>query len=178
MEQSARAQLRNLRIAPRKVRLVADLVRGKSVQEAERILRALPQKSALPMAKVLKSAVANAGQVVSAPPERSLYIARLLVNEGAKLKRSMPRSRGQAFRIQKKTSHIFLVLESAPLASGGRQKDDKLLMRETEGARPREEAKEAQGTRKPASAHRLLAKKEKAGKSTTVLKRIFRRKSI
>ena len=178
MEQSARAQLRNLRIAPRKVRLVADLVRGKSVQEAERILRALPQKSALPMTKVLKSAVANAGQVISASSERSLYIARLLVNEGAKLKRSMPRSRGQAFRIQKKTSHIFLVLESAPLASGGRQETDKPRMQETEAPQIHEGLKEAKGARKPSSSLHPLAKKTKAGKSTTLLKRMFRRKSI
>lgn len=167
--------MKNLRIAPRKVRLVADLIRGKNAQDAERVLRLLPNASALPMAKVLKSAMANALQVLSAGA-RDLYVARLLVNEGTKLKRFMPRSRGQASPIQKKTSHILIELgmkvgaESAG-APGAKQK---------ESSEP-ERQKEAKSRKAPARGARVLGPKKeeaKTGKPSTILKRMFRRKSI
>lgn len=105
------AKLNYLRIAPRKVRLVADLIRGKTVEEAETLLSYLPQKSALPLVKLLKSAIASAKNNFQLEPA-NLYIAKIMVNEGPKLKRWRPRARGQAYEIQKKTSHIVLVLES------------------------------------------------------------------
>ncbi len=105
------AKLNYLRIAPRKVRLVADLIRGKTVEEAETLLSFLPQKSALPLVKLLKSAIASAKNNLQLEPA-NLYIAKIMVNEGPKLKRWRPRARGQAYEIQKKTSHIVLVLES------------------------------------------------------------------
>jgi large subunit ribosomal protein L22 len=107
------AKLRYLRIAPRKVRLVADLIRGKSVSEAETILNSLSKKSALPLSKLLKSAIANAKNNFQLNPTK-LYISKITVDEGPKLKRWRPRARGQAYEIQKKTSHITLVLEEKP----------------------------------------------------------------
>ena len=102
-------KLRNLRIAPRKTRLVADAVRNKSVDEAQGILNFMIKKAAQPLLKLLKSALANAKnnfQLDSA----NLYISKITVDEGTKFKRWMPRARGQASEIQKKTSHVTLVL--------------------------------------------------------------------
>jgi large subunit ribosomal protein L22 len=104
------AKLRYLRIAPRKVRLVADLIRGRSVGEAENILSFTTKKASLPLLKLLKSAVANAKNNFQLAKE-NLYISQILVDEGPKLKRWMARARGRADEIQKKTSHITLCLD-------------------------------------------------------------------
>ena len=104
------AKLKYLRIAPRKVRLVTDLVRGKKVSEALTLLEFLPQKSSPIFAKLLKQAIASAKHNFQLD-ESNLYISKILVDEGPKLKRWMSRARGQANEIQKKTSHITLVLK-------------------------------------------------------------------
>jgi len=103
------AKLRYLRIAPRKVRLVADLVRGKSVEEATHILNFTRKRAAKPILKLLNSAIANASHNFQLKKE-NLYISKIVVNEGPKLKRWRPRARGVTYEIQKKTSHITLVL--------------------------------------------------------------------
>lgn len=103
------ARLQYLRIAPRKVRLVADLIRGKSIEQAQNILNFTIKKAASPLLKLLNSAVANAKnnfQLESA----NLFISKIEVNEGPKYKRWQPRARGQVSEIQKKTSHVNLVL--------------------------------------------------------------------
>ncbi len=105
-----KAQLSNLRIAPRKVRLVADMIRGKSAQHAQAILSFTPKRAVKPILKLLESALANAKNNLKLETT-NLYISKIEVNEGSKLKRMMPRARGQGFEIQKKTSHIILVLE-------------------------------------------------------------------
>ncbi len=104
------AKLNYLRIAPRKVRLIADLIRGKSTKEAETILHFQVRRASGPMAKLLKSAIANAKNNFKLK-EEGLYISKITVDEGPKLKRSRPRARGRAYEIQKKTSHITLVLD-------------------------------------------------------------------
>ncbi len=104
------AKLRYLRIAPRKVRLVADLVRGKSVEEAQKILDFLTKKASIPLTKLLKQAIANAKNNFQLDP-LNLFISKITVDEGPKFKRWRPRSRGQAYEIQKKTSHITLILD-------------------------------------------------------------------
>lgn len=104
------AKLRYLRIAPRKVRLVADLIRGKSVKEAQSILDFSSKKAAGPIKKLLKNSIANNKSNFQLDQD-SLYISKITVDEGPKLKRWRPRARGKAAEIQKKTSHISLVLE-------------------------------------------------------------------
>jgi len=104
------AKLRYLRIAPRKVRLVADLIRGKSVEEAQIILNFTQKRAASPILKLLKQATTNAKNNFQLK-EENLFISKILVNEGPKLKRVFPRARGSADTIQKKASHIILVLE-------------------------------------------------------------------
>jgi len=104
------AKLNYLRISARKVRLVADLIRGKKVEKAQNILKFVSKRATLPLAKLLKSAMANAKNNFGLD-ENNFYISKILVNDGPKLKRFMPRARGQAYEIQKKTSHIVLVLK-------------------------------------------------------------------
>ena len=104
------AKLRYLRIAPRKVRLVADLIRGKRIEEAQNILNFKVKKAALPLLKLLRSATANAKNNFQLD-ESNLYIAKILVDEGPKYKRWRARARGRADEIQKKTSHITVVLD-------------------------------------------------------------------
>lgn len=104
------AKLRYLRIAPRKVRLVADLIREKSVEEAENILNFTTKKATLPLLKLLKQATANAKNNFQLAKE-SLYISKILVDEGPKLKRWIASARGRADEIQKKTSHLTITLD-------------------------------------------------------------------
>lgn len=104
------AKLRYLRIAPRKVRLVADLIRRKSAEEAKNILNFTTKKAASVILKLLKSAVAN-GKNNFQLEEGNLYIQKILVDEGPRFKRWFPRARGKADEIQKKTSHITIILE-------------------------------------------------------------------
>jgi len=104
-----KAKLKHLRMAPRKVRLMADLIRGKTTQEAQTILNFSVRGASSPLSKLLKSAIANAKNNLGVD-DTNLYISKITVDEGPKIKRWQPRSRGQAFEIQKKTSHIILVL--------------------------------------------------------------------
>lgn len=108
------AKIKYLRIAPRKVRLVANLIRGKKIEEAQAILKFAKKRGAHPLSKLLNSAVANAKNNFQLDP-KNLYISKITVDEGQKYKRWMPRARGTAYEIQKKTSHITIVLaEIAP----------------------------------------------------------------
>jgi large subunit ribosomal protein L22 len=111
------AKLNYLRIAPRKVRLVADLIRGKKVEVAKNILSFTKKKAAEPLLKLLNSALANARNNFSLDPG-NLFISKILVNEGPKEKRYMPRARGRATPIEKKTSHIFLELSEIKEKNG------------------------------------------------------------
>lgn len=106
----AKAIARTVRIAPRKVRLVVDLVRGKSVAEAAAILRLTPKASSGVVEKVLKSAAANAVNNLKMD-QSNLYVKEAYVDEGPTLKRYLPRAKGSGNRILKRTSHITIVLE-------------------------------------------------------------------
>ena len=108
------ARVRHIRVTPQKARRVVDLVRGKNAQEALAILKFAPQAASEPIFKLVASAIANAR--VKADNENlrlnedELVIARAFVDEGATLKRFRPRAQGRAFRINKRTSHITVVL--------------------------------------------------------------------
>jgi large subunit ribosomal protein L22 len=103
-----KAFLKNYRQSPRKVRLVADFIKGKRISEAFVFLDTLPKKAALPIQKLLASAVANAKQ--AGISEKDLFVANVTVDKGIVMKRSMPRARGSASRINKRTSHVVLTL--------------------------------------------------------------------
>lgn len=105
-----KAKLSFARIAPRKVRLVADMIRHKDVNEAMNLLTFVNKRSAPVIKKLLKSAVANADQKNVIDVD-TLYVKHISVDQGPTLKRFMPRAQGRATEIRKKTSHINLVLE-------------------------------------------------------------------
>ena len=106
----ARAKATFERIAPRKVQIVLDLIRNKPAEEAMAILKFTPKAACEPVAKLLKSAMANAENNFDMDVTR-LYVAECSVSQGPTLKRIRPRAHGRAFRINKKTSHINLVLK-------------------------------------------------------------------
>lgn len=105
-----KATAKTVRIAPRKVRLVLDLIRGKDVKEAAAILQFTPNHASDAVAKVLKSAVANATNN-NQLDENKLFVKACYANEGITMKRFMPRAKGSASEILKRTSHITVVVE-------------------------------------------------------------------
>ncbi|EDS76473.1 50S ribosomal protein L22 [Clostridium novyi A str. 4552] len=106
----ARAIAKYVRMSPRKVRVVLDLVRGKNVSEAFAILKYTPKDAATVVLKVLKSAVANAENNFNLDVNK-LYIAEAYANQGPTLKRFRPRAQGRAYSIMKRTSHVTLVVK-------------------------------------------------------------------
>ena len=106
----AKAMARTVRIAPRKARLVIDLIRGKQVGEAYAILKHTPKAASPIVEKVLKSAIANAENNHHMAHEK-LYVAEIYANQGPTLKRIRPAAKGSAVRIRKRTSHITIVLK-------------------------------------------------------------------
>ena len=106
---SARAIARDVRVTPRKVRLVIDLVRGKGVKEALGILANTNKAASTPVAKLIKSAAANATNNFGLDLE-TLYVAEIYANEGVKMKRYLPRAKGSASGLVKRASHITVVV--------------------------------------------------------------------
>ena len=102
----ATATLRYLKASPQKVRLVADLVRGKKVEEALAILRFTRKASAKDLAKLLRSAITNAENKEKAPDIDELVVSKIYVNEGPREKRIQPAPMGRAYRIQKRKAHV------------------------------------------------------------------------
>ena len=106
----AKAQLNYLRISPRKVQIVLDLIRGKDAKLAMAILKHTPKAASEPLAKLLKSAMANAENNHEMDPER-LYVSEVYATPGPIIKRIMPRAQGRAFRINKRTSHVTITVK-------------------------------------------------------------------
>ena len=114
----ARAVARHVRVTPQKARRVIDLIRGKQATDAVSVLKFAPQGAAEPILKVLESAIANARfKAVAAAvrfDERDLIIASAFIDEGPTMKRFRPRAQGRAGRINKRTSHITVVVAPKP----------------------------------------------------------------
>ena len=105
-----KATAKTVRISPRKTRLVLDLIRGKDVKEAAAILKFIPNKGGEVVTKVLKSAVANATHN-NQMDEEKLFVKACYANEGITMKRYMPRAKGSASSIMKRTCHITVVVD-------------------------------------------------------------------
>jgi len=106
----SKAYLKQVRLTPRKAQLVADLIRGKGINEALADLRFLPRRNAaLIFSKLISSAAANANDKGQVDLD-SLYVKSVIVNKGPTMKRWRPRAKGSAFKIEKKTSHVSVVL--------------------------------------------------------------------
>ena len=107
--EEVKAQARFVRVAPRKARAAADLIRNKDVDEALSILRYTPHRAAGVVAKVVKSAAANAENNFEMK-RAGLFVDRIYVDEGPVFKRVQPRARGRRFLIRKRTSHITVIV--------------------------------------------------------------------
>lgn len=105
------ARLNDYRQSPRKVRLVANLVKGKKIEEAKNTLAFLIKRASKPLADLLDSAISNASHNFNLSADK-LYIKEFRVDEGVVLKRRMPRARGMAYPINKRTSHVFIQLDT------------------------------------------------------------------
>ena len=106
----AKAEAKYVRISPRKVRQVIDLIRGKNATEAMNILKFTPRRASGIIEKVLKSALANAKQKPDLDSEVKLSVVRAFVGQGPVMKRFRPRAMGRASRVHKRTSHITVVV--------------------------------------------------------------------
>jgi len=162
------ATLRYLRIAPRKARLVADLIRGKKAVDAQNILNFTAKGSARPVLKLLSSALANAKSAYQLEAT-SLYISKIEVNEGPKLKRWRAGARGQAAEIQKKTSHISIVLEEIK----GSKK-----AKAAKPAASKETAKKAEVKTRTEKPKFRPSSESARSKPQQGLKKVFRRKTV
>lgn len=111
-EKYPRAILRNLRIAPRKMRILANMVRGKKVEEAIALLTFTPKYGAKTLVKLIKSALYNA-EAKGIDASEELFIKTIFVDQGPTMKWRRPRARGRAFRINKKTSHITVIVSDS-----------------------------------------------------------------
>ena len=164
-----KASLKNLKIAPRKVRLVADLVKGMHVTEALAQLETMTQRSVGPISKLIRSAIANAKE--QELDTEKLVIQSIRVDKGIKLKRAIPRARGRATVIEKKMSHVMLELKVSDHVSAPgytlheKPKKEKKVKeeKETQAPKPKHEETKAEKT-------------EKAKKGFG--KKVFRRKSV
>ena len=105
----AKAHMKYVRISPRKVKIVCDLIRGRDTKTAKAILSQTPKAASALLLKLLNSAVANAENNFNMDPD-NLYVSETYANPGPILKRIMPQARGRAYRINKRTSHITIVV--------------------------------------------------------------------
>jgi large subunit ribosomal protein L22 len=108
----ARAVARHVRVSPRKARIVADLIRGKSVEHAMEVLKFSPKAAARPIEKTVVSAMHNLAEMYDHHVETAhMGIKEILINEGRTMYRIRPRAQGRAYRIRKRSSHIVVVVE-------------------------------------------------------------------
>ncbi len=172
------AKLRYLHIAPRKVRLVADLMRGKSVEQSQGILEFTNKKASQILLKLLRSALANAKNNFQLN-ETNLYISKILVDEGPKSKRWRPRSRGRANEILKRTSHITVVLDEIEKKDIGKKKKlfPKKVIEKIEKTKASDVTVDKKVAKKREQERKLRFEKQKP-KVARGLKRVFRRKAF
>lgn len=179
------AKLNHLRMAPRKVRAVADVIRGQDADLARAHLKYLTRSSARPLEKLLNSAITNAKHNLGLD-ENYLYIKEIVVDEGMKLKRFKPKGFGMVMPIQKKTAHVRMVLDELP--EQRKKRKEALLAKRPkfEEARKEVTAKSEAGEKrlktepKPRSEKELArgSKRGAFGGIKTLGRKIFRRKSI
>ncbi|MBI5079089.1 50S ribosomal protein L22 [Candidatus Wolfebacteria bacterium] len=175
------AKLNHLKIAPRKVRLVASSLRGLSVSEAEAQLLLTPKKSGLPILKLLRSAVSNAKNTKQLNPEK-LFIKEIRVDQGPVLKRFSPRAMGRATTIQKKSSHLILTLAESDKLKTPRFKivSSKKVFKskKTEKAAQTSGTSEKETEKIRTEKSKLETKETKKAAKHGFMKKFFRRKSV
>lgn len=177
MEKTATAKLNYLKMAPRKVRLMASVLKGLSVNEAYAQLAVNPKRSAEPLIKLLHSAAANAkNKNLTA---ENLFIKDIRVNQGPMIKRFMPRAQGRATMIQKKMSHIILVLGESEKIKKPRFKIVKVeKIKKSEAEKIRKITDQMAEAKKEKIKPMVEEQKTKPVEKPGLVRRIFRRKSV
>jgi large subunit ribosomal protein L22 len=160
-------KLNYLHIAPRKVRLLANVIKGLPVNEAEAQLYLRPQRASKPLLKLLRSAVANAKHNQKADVDK-LVVSSIWVDQGPVFKRFLPRAMGRATPIRKKTSHVTLILTESE------KKFEPKFNVVTEQPKVKKEKKVKKAMPKAEIKKEMVKPKEKAG----FFKRFFQRKSV
>ena len=180
------AKLRFLHMSPKKVRLVANLIKKLSVKKAELQLKYSPQRSARSLEKLLKSAVANAENNFHLS-KNNLFISGIRVDEGPALKRWRPRSRGVAYPIKKRSSHIYITLSEInptekpinPVQKETKKKEKVEKIQQDQGAEESIEKERRYLSEQKVSRSKIIEKENRKGKSTLINKpKIFRRKAF
>ena len=166
----ATAKLKNLKIAPRKVRLVADLIKGMPVNAAVAQLQITRLRSSEDLEKLLRSAMANAKS--AGLNTDKLVVKSITVDKGMMLKRYLPRARGQATEIQKKFSHVNLILEESAEA-----KSPSYVIREQPKKVKKEDSKKPKA-KAPVEKPVEEKTQKPAPKSPGIFKKVFNRKAI
>ncbi|MDO8557389.1 MAG: 50S ribosomal protein L22 [Candidatus Jorgensenbacteria bacterium] len=182
MEQKfATAQLKYLRIAPRKTRLAANVIKNLSINEAEARLLSLAKRAGIPILKLLRSAVANAKNTMKLDPG-TMYVKEIRVDQGPKLRRWTPRARGGGARIEKKTSHVSLVIavrEGVSIAEG--KAGERFVIHGKKEKKLTEDAKHMKKGEKHAHEHaepEAKSASEKPVEKKGFLPKVFRRKAV
>ena len=172
-----RAELKNLRISPRKVRLVAGILRGLDVAHAKYQLDAVVKKSSWPLTKLIDSAVANATNNFNLEAS-NLFVKEINVDEGPKLKRFRPKGFGRTSPIEKKTSHVRIILDErvAGIKSKKIKKKTEKPARELAETMEEAEGKQKFETKKP-EVKKEFGRKSKLPAFRDV-KKLFRRKAV
>lgn len=174
----AHATLNYLRISPRKTRVVADVVRGMNAQEAVAQLSFNRRRASEPIRTLIASAIANAEHNHGLDPE-TLTVASITVNDGPTFKRFRPKGMGRAGLIERKTSHISVVLEGERAAGGAPQKKKgKPAKAEEKPSTAPGEISEGEADERDERSLRQTQKKMGKQKEDSFVKKIFRRKSI
>lgn len=156
----ARAVARHVRVSPRKARIVADLVRGKSIEQAIETLRYSSKAVAVPIRKTLESAMHNLADRFEHPVEpHDMAIKEIFIDEGRTMYRIRPRAQGRAYRIRKRSSHITVTVNftgELPAETGGGKKEKKASAKKA----PKKTAEKAGSKKKGAKAASKKAKEE------------------
>lgn len=169
------SRLNSLRLAPRKVRVVVDTIRGKDVVKAVAQLEHLVRRPANPILKLLNSAIANAEQNFQMVRE-NLFVKKVFVNEGVKLKRYMPRAQGRATPIHKTLSRVTIVLDER--VAGMRKQQTAKQNKEVETAPVEGESKTTTHSSDSAKPEIKREMGKKKGIFSGVAKKMFQRKSV
>ncbi|MFH1192891.1 MAG: 50S ribosomal protein L22 [Candidatus Jorgensenbacteria bacterium] len=185
MPETSTAKLKYLHSTPRKTRAVADLIRGLSVNEAEAQLALTARRAGFPLRKLLHSAVANAKQTLKKEPAE-LYVKEIRVDMGPRLKRWTPRARGAVNLIEKKMSHVTLVLGVAAQPSAPRfvfpekSKKKKDVHKHAHAHTHEAQEKEKPASETPHGEEKKKGKEEpwRGGERKGFLGRLFRRKAV
>ncbi len=177
MNMAVTVKLKYLRIAPRKVRIIADMIRQKTIGEAESQLEFVVKKAARPLKKLLDSATASAKNNLHIE-KSNLYISKIVVDEGPTLKRHRPRARGRFFQILKRSSHITLTLEQI----SDKNQKGKAIAKERLDTKKQErgggEVKKQTGKKKQYKKQTKTKRREPEKKIISPQKKMFRRKAF